>query len=218
MNSTQVGAARAASRTKWARLRSRRALRPGSRRRLRGPGTHCLLGDRSPGGTRGNARRPPHLNQVLRESPASPRAPQPVSQPRPARPPTTSTAPHWPRGVARGSRVPIAPNGSSGTGPHGRRRGWRRWPPAVARVRCLQANSAWDPGLHWSPSALQSHLSRLGHSCPRVDARAPAGTPPSFGNPHPRTRWGGVPVSQGLEGPVSRSEEDTGVPPSGGDL
>lgn len=80
--------------------------------------------------------------------------------------------------MARGSRVPIAPNGSSGTGLRGRRRGWRRWPPAVARVRCPQANSAWDPGLHWSPSALQSHLSRLGHSCPRVNARAPAGTPP----------------------------------------
>lgn len=87
MNSTQVGAARAASRTKWARLRSRRALRPGSRRRLRGPGTRCLLGDRNPGGTRGNARRPPHLNQVLHKSPASPRAPpSPCPSPAPRAP------------------------------------------------------------------------------------------------------------------------------------
>lgn len=75
-----------------------------------------------------------------------------------------------------------------------------------------------------APRELQSHLSRLRHSCPRVDARAPAGTRPPGQAPGilvlltPEHLGGGVPASRELESPVSRSEEDKGVLPSGGDL
>lgn len=169
----------------------------------RGPGRVAAFGDRCPRRHDASPSSPPGepgAGRVSRQPRLTRAQAPPHSCASPAHTARASAvaASHWPRGVARGSPVPIAPNRSSGAGQgrghgRGRRRGQgqgrRRWLPAEAREVPVADALRRGPGAR---GALGRHKARLAAAGTAARGRAQGSArralqaeQPGFGSPSP---------------------------------